>query len=338
MRNRNHETGDRGSIPIEWKDASFDLKSEGELYVAASSFEPRCTRTSSLLRGSRFQHGLIFQYEDTLDNLAGRHNLQEMRRKLFPELATTLDILPCRFGDPYSAVRVLNQFLEYKGVSLTIDGITIDITCFTKIHLLLLLRYFKSVLHLDEIRICYTEPLSYASSFGRQLSYGIDRTVYVPYQTVGRRTRNIGLVAFLGHERFRLERIIQELEPDRSIVVLGEPGYSSNMVDYSVKVNESILHRASYDGQYKIISSSTTNYDESYALLEQELIYLKDAGCDTIYFAPLGTKLQAVSFEMLRRAVVNTRMLLAYTIPRTYERNLYSQGSGRTFVGLISSY
>lgn len=325
------------AVPIGTNKLSFDTQSVGEVYLAASSFEPRCTRATSLIGGTIFNHGLIFHYEDTLDNVAGRHNLREMRQKLFPELSVNQDILPCRFNDPFSAVRVLNQFLIEKGATMIINRVTIDITCFTKIHLLLLLRYFENYLEVDEIRICYTEPLSYATSFGRQLSYGIDRTVYVPYQTVGRRTRNVGLVAFLGHERFRLERIIQELEPDKSIVGLGTPGFSSNMEDYSRKVNESIMHRASYDGQYEVISLSTSDYITNFRQLQTVLNCLKVGGCDTIYLAPLGTKLQAISFELLRRSETNTRMLLAYTIPRTYERNLYSQGNGRTFVGRISS-
>ena len=62
---------------------------------------------------------------------------------------------------------------------------------------------------------------------------------------------------------------------------------------------------------------------------------MKQEGCESVYLAPLGTKLQALAIDMLRRSGVSLRMLLAYSIPKRYERKLYSQGSGPTYLGVL---
>ena len=211
-----------------------------------------------------------------------------------------------------------------------------DVTCFTKLHLLLLLRYLHSNLRVETIRICYTEPLAYATAFGRQLSYGVRRTVYLPYQLKEHRSSRVGLIAFLGHERLRLERIVQELEPELSVVVLGEPGFAKSMEDESRRVNDSLIHRASYDRQYRVASAPAGDLQAVCRVLKAELEVILAHDCETVYLAAMGTKIQALGFEMLRRAGFEIRMLLAYSIPRSYERNMYSQGNGPTYVAILS--
>ena len=306
-----------------------------DLYLVASSFEPRSIRATSLIDDSGFGHAIVFNYEDTLDTVMGRHNLSEIKRKL-DATKGNVDILPCRFSDPFSIVRILDKFLEEKNRKSKFTSAIIDTTCFTKLHLLLLLRYLDVELSLGVIRICYTEPLSYATAFGRQLSYGIDKTVYLPYEIVPHRSKGIGLVAFLGHERLRLERIVQELEPDICVVVMGDPGFAKNIRDYSRRVNESIIHRATYDRQYRIAKAPTNDFISSCNVLKTQVELIRSEGCDSVYFAPLGTKLQALGIDLLRRRSLSVRMLLAYSIPKAYERTMYSQGSGPTYVGTLT--
>ena len=176
-------------------------------------------------------------------------------------------------------------------------AVTIDATCFTKIHLLLLLQYLHMELGTRRVRVCYTEPLSYATAFGRALSYGIERTVYLPYQPARHESTGVGLVAFLGHERLRLERIVQELEPDVSVIVFGEPGFARNMQDYSRRVNGSLIQRSRYDGQYRLVTASTKDPFAVARMLRDEVEKIRASGYDTVYIAALGTKLQALGID-----------------------------------------
>lgn len=308
-----------------------------EVFLVASSFEPRSLRATELVKHGTFAHAVVFDYEDTLDTVMGRHHRQSIRNLLSAGKAERVDVLPCNHADPFSMVRALNAFLSQGGFGFDLDAVTIDVTCFTKLHLLLLLRYLHSNLRVETIRICYTEPLAYATAFGRQLSYGVRRTVYLPYQLQEHRSARVGLIAFLGHERLRLERIVQELEPELSVVVLGEPGFAKSMEDESRRVNDSLIHRANYDSQYRVVSAPAGDLQTVFQVLRAELEVVLAHDCETVYLAAMGTKIQALGFEMLRRAGFDIRMLLAYSIPRSYERNMYSQGSGPTYVAIFPS-
>ena len=306
-----------------------------DLFLTASSFEPRSVRCTTLLQHGVFARAVIFNYQDTLDTVLGQENTRQMRVAFDAAGVETIDVLPCRFSEPYGAVRALHAFVCDSGLQNCVETVFVDITCFTKLHLLTLLRYVQTQLGARSVAVAYTEPLLYASAFGKSLSYGVDKTVYLPYAPSIHRSRGIGLLAFLGHERVRLECIIQELEPDVSVIVLGEPGFARDMEQDSRRINDSLIHRATYDRQYRLVKAPARDPDQAQVCLEQEVNAMVDAGCDTVYLAPLGTKVQALAIDMLRRSEIDVRMLLAYTIPKRYERRLYSQGSGPTYCGVL---
>ena len=303
-----------------------------DLFLVASSFEPRSVRASSLWTAGSLTRAVVFNYEDTLDTVIGRHHARQIRRHLADGCNVRVHTLPCYFMDPYSVVRVFGAFLSRESWARSVHAVTVDATCFTKVHLLLLLQYLHMHMRAKRVRVCYTEPLSYATAFGKALSYGIESTVYLPYQPARHSSAGVGLVAFLGHERLRLERIVQELEPDISAVVFGEPAFDRNMQDYSRRVNESLIHRSMYDGQYRLVTASTKDPSSVASMLRDEVEKMTREGYDTVYIAPLGTKLQALGIELLRRFEVPARLLLAYSIPKRYEKSVYSQGSGPTHI------
>ena len=305
------------------------------IYLVAGSFEPRSVRATRLLTAGAFADSVIFNYEDTLDSAMGRHHVEQLKAVLQDKTARPPFVLRCSFADPYSVVRSFATLLSTEHSLDQKPTFTLDATCFTKLHLLLLLKYIADHYDSDAVRVCYTEPLNYATAFNRQLSYGIDRTVYLPYQVAKHSSKGVGLVAFLGHERLRLERIVQELEPDIAVVVLGEPGFTPSMLNYSRRVNATLIHRAEYDGHYRIVSAPANDVMATTNLLQDSVEAVREIGCDSVYLVALGTKLQAVSIELLRRRATDGRLLLGYSIPKSYERNMYSQGSGPTYVGVL---
>ena len=306
------------------------------IYLVAGSFEPRSVRATRLVSAGAFADSVVFNYEDTLDSAMGRHHVEQLKAVLEDKTGRPPFVLRCSFADPYSVVRSFGALLSTEHSFDRKPTFTVDATCFTKIHLLLLLKYIADRYGSDAVRVCYTEPLTYATAFNRQLSYGIDRTIYLPYQVAKHSSKGVGLVAFLGHERLRLERIVQELEPDIAVVILGEPGFTQQMLEYSRRANATLIHRASYDGHYRIVSAPANDVLATADLLEGEVEAVRSVGCDSVYLVALGTKLQAVSIEVLRRRGIGGRLLLGYSIPKSYERNMYSQGSGPTYVGVLS--
>ena len=308
----------------------IEVGDDTALFLVAASFEPRSVSASNLLDGN-VDRAVVFTYDDTLDIESGRRNTREIERCL-REKSRALDVLHCQVGDPFSVVRVFHTYVTRERLVGAVRSVVLDATCFTKLHLLLLLRFLSDWLRVEVTRICYTKPLVYATAFGKELSYGIRKTVYLPYRGTGRADAGTGLIAFLGHEPRRLERIVQEIEPDLCVVLLGEPGFTPDMAAYSKGANASLIRRAAYDRHYRQAVAPVDDIERCVDVLADQLHALHEDGCRDVYLAPLGTKLQALAVDVLRRREGAGRLLLAYAVPDRYERRSYSLGFGATVV------
>ena len=300
------------------------------VYMVAGSFEARSVRATSMLPSGQFHTAVIFNYDEAQQSAMGIHHTTLMKRHMEQKCIENIFVPRCRFDDPFSVTRSLGSLVADGAMEIPVSSVTIDVTCFTNLHLLLLLQYLEDELGTQRIKVLHTESLSYATTFGGQLDCGVDRTIYLPYLPLKHSSMGTGLVAFLGHERSRLEFIVQELEPNIAVAILGHPGYSDSMWDYSRRVNETLIHRSAYDRQYRFTTAPANDAFQSRDILAREISQLRQEGCDSIYLAALGTKLQALGIHLVRRSGLQVRLLLAYSIPRRYERNLYTQGVGAT--------
>ena len=305
------------------------------LFLIAGSFEPRSVRAANLLDGN-VDRAIVFSYDDTLDIESGRRNTREIEVCLRGK-SRAVDVLHCRVGDPFSVVRAFHTYVTRERLVGAVRSVVLDATCFTKLHLLLLLRFLSDWLGVEVTRICYTKPLVYATAFGKELSYGIRKTVYLPYRGTERVGGKTGLIALLGHEPRRLERIVQEIEPDHCVVLIGEPGFTADMAEYSRKANASLIRRAHYDRHYRLAAAPVDDIEECVDVLAKQLQVLHEGGCGNVYLAPLGTKLQALAVDVLSRRNLAGQLSLAYAVPERYERRSYSQGFGETVVMTVEN-
>ncbi len=303
---------------------------EAGLFLVAGSFEPRSVRATGLLDGN-VDRAVVFTYDDTLDTETGRRNTRQIEARLRSK-SQSVDVLHCQVADPFSVVRAFHTYVTRERLVGTVRSVVLDATCFTKLHLLLLLRFLRDWLGVETTRICYTKPLVYATAFGKELSYGIRKTVYVPYRRTERAGAGTGLIALLGHEPRRLERLVQEIEPDLCVVLMGEPGFTADMAAYSKKSNASLIRRAEYDRHYRLAVAPVDDIEGCVDVLAKQLRGLHEDGCGSVYIAPLGTKLQALAVDLLSQRNDAGRLSLAYAVPDRYERRSYSEGFGETVV------
>ena len=304
------------------------------LFLVAGSFEPRSVRATELLEGS-VERAVVFNYDDTLDTEMGRRNTRQIETILRTK-SQSLDILKCKVADPFSVISAFHTYVTQEQLVGSVRSVVLDATCFTKLHLLLLLRFLRDWLSVEATQICYTKPLIYATAFGKELSYGIRQTVYLPYCGAERAGTGTGLIALLGHEPRRLERLVQEIEPDLCVVVLGEPGFTTDIAEFSERANASLIRRAEYDRHYRLAVAPVDDIERCVIVLSEQLRDLHEDGCGHVYVAPLGTKLQALAVDILSQRNDETRLSLAYAVPDRYERRSYSQGIGETVVTTIA--
>ena len=306
------------------------------LYLVAGSFEPRSVRTTELLDG-KVDRAVVFNYDDTLDTETGRRNTRQIEAHL-QKKSQSVDVLHCQVADPFSVVGACHTYVTRERLVGAVRSVVLDATCFTKLHLLLLLRFLRDWVGVETTRVCYTKPLVYATAFGKQLSYGIRNTVYLPYSGTERTSDRTGLIALLGHEPRRLERLVQEIEPDLCIVLLGEPGFTADMATYSEQANASLIRRAEYDRHYRLAKAPVDEIEKCVDVLVEQLRALHDDGCSHVYIAPLGTKLQTLGVDLLSQRTDAGRLSLAYAVPDRYERRNYSQGFGETVITTFAAH
>lgn len=301
---------------------------EAGLFLVAGSFEPRSVRATTLLDGN-VDRAVVFNYDDTLDTETGRRNTRQIHARL-RGMSQSVEVLRCQVADPFSVISAFHTYVTRERLVGAVRSVVLDATCFTKLHLLLLLRFLRDWLGVETTRICYTKPLVYATAFGKELSYGIRKTVYLPYcgtETLGAGT---GLIALLGHEPRRLERLVQEIEPDLCVVLMGEPGFTEDMAAYSRKANASLIRRAAYDRHYQLAVAPADDIERCVDVLAKQIRSLREEGCGGVFVAPLGTKLQALAVDRLSQRNETGRLALAYAVPDRYERRNYSHGFGET--------
>ena len=319
--------------PVDRIEVSGD---DAGLFLVAGSFEPRSVRATELLDGN-VDRAVVFTYDDTLDTETGRRNTRQIEARL-RSMSPSVDVLRCQVADPFSVVRAFHTYVTRERLVGAVRSVVLDATCFTKLHLLLLLRFLRDWARVDVARICYTKPLVYATAFGKELSYGIRKTVYLPYRGTEQAGAGTGLIALLGHEPRRLERLVQEIEPDRCVVLRGEPGFTTDMAAYSMRANASLIRRAAYDRHYRLADAPVDDIDGCVDVLAEQLHALHEDGCRNVYIAPLGTKLQALGVHLLSQRTDAGRLSLAYAVPDRYERRNYSQGSGDTVVTTFTTH
>ena len=311
-------------------------RGDAELFLVAGSFEPRSVRATGLIDGN-VDRAVVFSYDDTLDTETGRRNTRQINAGL-RRVSRSVDVLRCQVAQPFSVIRAFHTYVTKERLVGAVRSVALDATCFTKLHLLLLLRFLRDWLGVATVRIFYTKPLIYATAFGKELSYGVRQTVYVPYRKMERTGTGTGLIAFLGHEPRRLERLVQEIEPDLCIVLMGEPGFTADMVAYSRKANASLIRRAEYDRHYRLAVAPVDDIERCADVLAEQLHQLHEDGCGDVYLAPLGTKLQALAIDQLSQRPDSGRLSLAYAVPDRYERRSYSQGIGETVGAALTTH
>lgn len=294
-----------------------------DFFLAATSFEQRSLAVSQK-EDFESDCALVFRYEDALGSEQGMANTRLLHESL-QQKTKDIKFVHCDFRDAYSALRSVQGFFE--GLSRSPRSILVDITCFTKVHLLLILRFLDERFKPELLLAKYAEPLIYGTSFGRRLTRGIWESVYIQYVEGNINFDHTGLIIFLGHEYDRAERIIQELQADEVVMVVGTPGFTSEMAHASRRLNKPLLSRARWDGQLKIRSLATNDPHACCEFLVRVEAELRQLNVNSIYISPMGTKLQSLGIHLFRKRA-KIRTSIAYTIPTSYDQASYSLGIG----------
>ena len=143
---------------------------DGAVLVTCSSHEDRCRGLGSRAGGWSPGEVVLFHYDD--DNPIREENHRRME-SAFRETGCRLTVLQFTETDAVASLR--DNLPELRGAVRRCGGeaVVIDISVFTKRHLLIMLRWLDDSGLWDRLYVVYSEPDDYVVSEFVPLSFGL---------------------------------------------------------------------------------------------------------------------------------------------------------------------
>lgn len=322
---------------IEIKNSILPInKEEDDLFICTTSFEDRCRRATELLDTQyHVKDAIVVLYKDTIIPRRRDINSEFIDKKLI-KCASNIISIGCDFRNVYSLLFELERKLKEGKITLNHRFITIDITCFTKLHLLLLLKYLSQKTKAI-FRFLYTKPLTYCTleSKDKKLSYGFLELVTTKYKIEPEAYNKEGncCIFFLGHEFERTYKAFELLEPTEYWVIQGVPGYNIQMELYMKKENKFFIEEAEALGRCKYASA-----EDPVSVVEcLKEISQREEDKESLVFVPCGTKPQALGIFMFSEIAEKFNLKISYPMPKCYNAESYSRYVGKTYMTFWSN-
>jgi hypothetical protein len=192
-----------------------------DVLVLAASWEQRCLGLAQKLADYRCGHVLMTIYDGK--SKKREENINKLR-KLLPKVGSLTE-LDATHSSPIENVCNTIEFIRNLKLN-RMPRITLDVSSFTRKHLLQLLQGMEVAGFLGNCNLYHTEPLDYHTQDNESMSEGISSVKAI--ETFGgeiRPSRDSLLILFLGFEGRRALAFLENLEPNRTVAVIPDPPY-----------------------------------------------------------------------------------------------------------------
>jgi len=310
-----------------------------ELFITCESFEDRCIGAVSRLRDYSTRLLLIISFLSRTRNPKG----ESKRKKNMSDMLAILSdkkigVEPKRLKvNPYNPLDLLLSIkdeLSDNQINLSGASVTVDISCFTKIQLLFLLRFLQSSLDQGSIRLIYTLPSYYGSLDRKRLAIGYDRLVIAPFERdkpEGLANRRVTLTILLGHEGTRAMHAWSELEPDNTILVEAFSEGDLEMTRITERQNETLLTKVR-EGMpdFSLYTTRDIDMPEGIRVFQSIIQACVDKDAQKLAFAPIGPKPLVAAFALSAYKNGHIPVDIVYPVPQAYDPD-YSIGIGPSY-------
>jgi len=302
----------------------FNLKKRGNILITSSSFEERCLGSLNKIDGNEFQKAIIFTYEEPSEDRD--KNLKKQKQKLNSLTQNGFEEI---FTSSKNPLKGLDEFAQYlKNYSPKSTALTIDISTFTKRHMLLLVKTIEEHGFWENTTILYTEPLDYITNLFLPLSMGISSISTIP-GFVSNTPSNLPLflLIFLGYEGDRAYSLHSKMSPNTTKLIIPDPPYREEWRGRTKKMNK---HLIKILGENKLDTAHSLDpYQVKKKLYELEKEHNFDK--EKWVLSPLGTKPQTFGIYLFWRENKHS-FSIVYASPLKHNVRFYSTGIGNTWV------
>ncbi len=298
---------------------------DGAVLITCSSHEDRCRGFAARAEGWSPGEVVLFHYDD--ENPIREQNHRRME-SAFRKTGCQLTVL--RFTEADAVASLRDNLHELREAVNRCGGraVVIDISVFTKRHLLMMLRWLDDSGLWDRLYVVYSEPDDYLVSEFVPLSFGLKSLQPTPgFSACPDLSRPVHLVMFLGYEGDRALAVYEQIQPLKTTLAVPHPPYKPNWTGRTERFNRDLLALA---GAQAVRAVDALDPDGASAALAE---VLGRSGRDDFarIVCPLGTKPQTLGiYDYVRKT--DDPPAIVYAGPLRHNHTFYSRGVGETWV------
>ena len=298
---------------------------DGAVLITCSSHEARCKGLLPFTQSWSPSEVVLFHYDDDNPIREGNHSHMESE---FQKLDSRVTILQFTEADAVSSLRDNMQHLQRSIGRSDYSAIVMDISVFTKRHLLMMLRWLDDYDLWDRLYIVYSEPGDYLISQHIPLSFGLASLQQTPgFSACPDLSRPVHLVMFLGYEGDRALAVYEHIQPMKTTLAVPYPPYQPSWTGRTEQFNRDLL---SLVGEQAVIKIDALDPD---ATSETLISVLRKSGRDDFarIICPLGTKPQTLgAYNYIRES--DDPPAVVYASPLRHNHAFFSSGTGKTWI------
>jgi hypothetical protein len=310
---------------------SSKLLPQGCILLTCSSHEERCRGLISKLDRWTPAEAILFHYDDPNPRREENHRIMEAQLRQLGVTPVSLQFTES------NAVKSLRDNMDYlRGVLENVKGaaVVLDISVFTKRHLLMTLRWLDDAKAWERLCVVYSEPEDYDVSRYIPLSFGLSSMQQIPgFSACPDLSRPVHLVLFLGYEGDRALAVYEQIQPMRTTLVVPDPPYKPAWLGRTEKANEDLLAVVGADLTRKV---DAVDPDATKLALERILGGGPVRGQYAKVVGPLGTKPQTLGIYAYARECSDPPAIV-YASPLRHNHDFFSHGLGKTWLLKIGS-
>lgn len=270
---------------------------DGALLVTCSSHEDRCKGLPT--RAEKWSPGevVLFHYDDNNPERDENHRWLEV---VFRKKGTPVMVLPFTEADAVESLRGNMEKLRGAVDRSAGQGVVIDMSVFTKRHLLMVLRWLDDLGLWDDLHVVYSEPGDYLVSDHVPLSFGLASLQQVPgFSACPDLSRPVHLMLFLGYEGDRALAVHEQIQPMRTTLIVPDPPYRANWSGRTERLNRDLLTLV---GEREVRKADGLDPDKASDTLAK-VFGRSGRGEVARIVCPLGTKPQTLGiYDYVRQA------------------------------------
>lgn len=303
---------------------SCALLPSGALLIACSSHEERCEGLARRKGNWTPSAVVLFHYDD-------ENPKREQRHKSLLKAFGACEPISLQFteGDPAKSVSdnvaVLDQLLAENASR----PLVLDMSVFTKRHLLMTLRWLDDRGCWERLHVIYSEPEDYVVSEHVPLSFGIAAIHQIPgFCATPDISRPLHLVVFLGYEGDRALAVYEYIQPMITTLMIACPPYRPEWEGRTENFNRDIIKLV---GQDNVLRVDAVDPVASAGAMAQCFRDGTGRAPHGKIICPLGTKPQALGVYLFVRDCLEPPAIV-YASPMRHNHEFYSKGIGTTWV------